>query len=213
VTVAAEDLGHTLRCPLCARRFFAPRDADAEPAAEPPWRSAAGPPLRASDYNNYRRGRYDDYNDRVRRRRSWPYRDHDDHPRELVRYAKVECASPGTGLIVVGVLTILMGLWQTVSSFQMFDDFTDSGPYLSLGYAVYSILTGGFWIFAGIQMKDAKLYGLSMVACVTVIIPGVSPCCVLGLIFGIMGITKLNDPRVKRGFQANRPGFDPDTAA
>ena len=30
-------------------------------------------------------------------------------------------------------------------------------------------------------------------------------------IFGIMGITKLNDTRVKRGFEANKPGFDADS--
>ena len=65
---------------------------------------------------------------------------------------------------------------------------------------------------AGKQMMEAKQYGLCLVACVMVLIPGVSPCCVIGLFFGITGITRLNDPRVKRGFAANRPGFDPDAA-
>lgn len=210
VTVMVEDLGHTLRCPMCARRFRAPR----EPSAEPPWRSAAGPPpRRASDYDSRRREQYDDYNDRARRRRLWPYREHDDNPRELVRYAMTECAAPSTGLIVVGVLTVLIGLWRAVSMFWVFDEPVDSGLYLLLGYGLYSVLVGGFWVFAGIQMKEAKMYGLSMIACITVLIPGVSPCCVLGIVFGVMGISKLNDPRVKRGFQANRPGFDPDAPA
>lgn len=214
VTVMAEDLGHTLRCPLCARRFRAPREPSAEHTADPPWRNAVGPPpRRASDYDSRRREQYDDYNDRARRRRLWPYREHDDTPQELVRYAKTECAAPSTGLIVVGVLTVLVGMWRAVSTFWMLDEFADSGLYLLLGYGLYSVLVGGFWIFAGIQMKEAKLFGLSMIACITVIIPGVSPCCILGLIFGTMGISKLNDPRVKRGFQANQPGFDPDAPA
>lgn len=110
-------------------------------------------------------------------------------------------------------MTVLVGLFRAGSTLWMVGEFDEPGTYLWLGYGLYSVLVGGFWVYAGLQFKEAKQYGLCLVACVTVLIPGVSPCCLLGLIFGIMGLTKLNNARVKKGFQANRPGYDPDTPA
>ncbi len=209
ITVAVDDLGHRLVCPLCDRPFLTPPPLHT--ADEPPWRSAGGPPPRRSAYDDHRRDPYDDYNDRGHRRRSWPYREHDESPKALVRDAQTECTGPGTGLIVVGSLSILMGLVRAGSMlFWVADGTADAETYLWIGYGVYSLAAGAFWVYAGIQLQQAKLYGVCLVACVTVLIPGVSPCCVLGVIFGIMGLTKLNDPRVKKGFAANRPGYDPD---
>jgi hypothetical protein len=116
------------------------------------------------------------------------------------------------------VLTILVGLFRVVAG--AIGGVAGAGGggganeelvmVLLVGYGVYSILMGGFLVYAGIQMREAKQYALSMIACVVALIPGVSPCCLLGLIFGIMGISKLNEARVKRGFEANRTGYDPD---
>ena len=191
VTVAVEDLGHSLRCPLCARQFHT--NPPLTPADDtPPWRAADVPPGR---------------------QREWPYIVRTDTPKALVRDAKTECTAAATGLIIVGAMTVLVGLVRAGSTLWMVGEFDEPGTYLWLGYGLYSVLVGGFWVYAGLQFKEAKQYGLCLVACVTVLIPGVSPCCVLGLIFGIMGLVKLNDSRVKKGFQANRPGYDPDTPA
>jgi hypothetical protein len=132
-----------------------------------------------------------------------------DSPQEQIRYAMSECDGPGTGLIVIGVLTVLSGLSGVVTSAAQFD--TGSEPLLMLGLGIYSVLAGAFWVYAGNQMKAAKQYGVCLIGCVSVIIPGVSPCCVLGVVFGLSGVSKLNDRRVKLGFAANRPDFDPDT--
>lgn len=206
VTVAAEDLGHSLRCPLCAVRFPAPPPPD-----DPPWRPAHGPPPRRGGSSDRRRDQYDDYNDRTRREREWPYREHGESPQELVRNAKTQCTAAGTGLIVVGVLTLVMALPHTAGAIiLMCEDPPDPGLALMLAYGLYSLLVGGFWVYAGRQLQQAKHYGLCLVACGTILIPGVSPCCLLGLVFGIMGLVKLNAPDVKAGFAANRPGYDPD---
>lgn len=206
VTVAAEDLGHSLRCPLCAVRFPAPPPPD-----DPPWRPAHGPPPRRGGSSDRRRDQYDDYNDRTRREREWPYREHGESPQELVRNAKTQCTAAGTGLIFVGSLSVLMGLVRAGGMlFWIVDGTADTWIYLHFGYGLYSLLVGGFWVYAGRQLQQAKHYGLCLVACGTILIPGVSPCCLLGLVFGIMGLVKLNAPDVKAGFAANRPGYDPD---
>ena len=210
----AEDVGRLVECPACDKQFTADPPHDPEPPAEdePPWRKAGGPPPRTSRYDDHRRGQYDDYTDPVRRRRQWPYRDHDDSPAALIRYAQDECNGPASGLMVVGMLTLLAGVGRLILSFTGVNNAGDP-TYFLIGFSVYSVVVGAFWVYAGLQMKEAKQYGLCLVACVMVLIPGVSPCCVIGLFFGIAGVNKLNDPRVKRGFAANRPGYDPDTPA
>lgn len=51
-----------------------------------------------------------------------------------------------------------------------------------------------------IQMKNLRKRSMSMTACVLGSIPCISPCCVLGIPFGIWGLVVLNDPQVRRAF-------------
>lgn len=190
----AEDVGRLVECPACDKQFT----ADPPPAVEdePPWRKTADP----ENADTHRP-----------RRRPWPFRDFEESPAGLVRYAQDQCNGAGCGLVVVGALTLLAGLGRIFLTVIAGNNASGPTPLL-LGIAVYSVFVGAFWMYAGKQMMEAKQYGLCLVACVMVIIPGVSPCCVIGLFFGISGIARLNDPRVKDGFAANRPGFDPDAA-
>jgi hypothetical protein len=186
----ADDAGRLVECPACEQQFTADPPP---PAVEPPWRRAGDP----------------DDTDRPRRRQ-WPFRDFDESADGLVRYAQDQCNGAGCGLVVVGALTLVAGLGRMILSLSAGNNAGGGPTPLLLGVGVYSVLVGAFWMYAGKQMMAAKQYGLCLVACVMVLIPGVSPCCVIGLFFGISGISRLNDPRVKRGFAANRPGFDPD---
>lgn len=217
VAVATEDLGHLMLCPLCDEQFIPSRSDNLQTSPEDSgdgYRVMAerdeGPP--------WRREREDDDYDR-RRRRSLAYRrDEDESPRSLIRYAKAECSASAVGLIVVGALTILFGALRLVLvGGVLATGATDEDEQLAMAVGiavgVYSLVMGAFVVYAGSRMREAKNYPLCMIGCVLVLIPGISPCCILGLVFGIMGITKLNDGRVKRGFEANRPGYDPDAAA
>lgn len=170
-----------------------------------------------------RRSRYDDEDDddRPRRRRRSRY-DDDDTPDDLIAYAKRECSAAGVGIIVIGVLTVLVGLLRIAAGALGGVGGAGGGGagaggpdeglmmVIMIGYGVYSLVMGGFLVYAGTRMREAKNYGLCMIACVLSLIPGLSPCCILGLVFGIMGVTKLNDSRVKRGFEANKPEYDGD---
>lgn len=184
----AEDVGALVECPACNRTFTADPPPPTPPADVPPWQR---PREREPGCS----------------RRTLADRDLDS-PQEQIDYAKSECESPGNGLRVIGMLTVVSGLFEVVMVAGRFDG--NSGTLQMLGYGVYSVLTGAFWVYAGVQMQAVKQYGVCLIGCVSVIIPGVSPCCMLGVIFGLMGVSKLNDRRVKLGFAANRPDLDPD---
>jgi len=51
------------------------------------------------------------------------------------------------------------------------------------------------------QMRNLKSYGLAMTGSILSMIPYISPCCLLGLPFGIWSIVVLNDENVKSAFR------------
>jgi hypothetical protein len=50
-------------------------------------------------------------------------------------------------------------------------------------------------------MKNLQSYGLAMTASIVAMIPCISPCCILGLPFGIWALVILNRPEVKAAFR------------
>jgi uncharacterized C2H2 Zn-finger protein len=234
VTVAAEDLGHLLQCPRCNGTFVAagppPGRADRQEADDdrgPGWQRRSERQSRYDDDDDRprRRSRYDDDDDydRPRRRRRRPSRYDDDYednsPEGLIAHAKRECGAAGIGLIVIAVLGLLGGVLGVVLYGAVlggafgggggggFGNMSPEEVWVNMGMSVLQLFVSGFLLYAGIQLREVKQYGMCMIALVMAMVPGFSPCCLLGLVFGIIGITKLNDPRVKRGFEANRAGY------
>lgn len=129
---------------------------------------------------------------------------------------------PAIGLMVamgIGLVVALLGLLQNalgmagigpgavppdidpaameqVRVFQMFS----GGIGIALG--VISIIVGIVVILGAIKMKNLESYGFALTASILSLIPCVSPCCLLGLVFGIWGIVVLNDPQVKAAFRS-----------
>jgi len=200
----------------------------------PPWRSGSRSGSRSGDLPRYdddkdddrggsRRSRYDDDDDdddrpRGRRRRRY---DDDDTPEDLVRYAQRECGATGVGLMIIAVLGFLGGVLGLVVYGMMIGGAfpNDAGPgggvpewqiYFNMAVCVVQLFVGAFLLYAGMQIRQAKQYGMCLVACIICMVPYFSPCCILGLVFGIMGIVKLSDARVKKGFEANKPEYQGD---
>ena len=56
-------------------------------------------------------------------------------------------------------------------------------------------------IFKGVaKMQRLENFQFAMTTCILAIVPCVSPCCLLGLPFGIWALTVINRPEVKRNF-------------
>ena len=206
ISVNEEDLGHPIECPLCSKVFVA--------------RGAGSSYVGASKYDD------DDYRPRRKRRRS-RYRDDDEDDDDPVGHAIREVNASAVGIIVCGWISVVICVVRLVFVVFAIGVLMPGGPggfgagggagvgsEIQLVIAIVSnimgVFYGGFAIFAGSQMRKAKNYGLSMTICIISLVPVLNPCCILGLIFGIMGLVKLNETRVKKGFQMNRPGFDPD---
>lgn len=67
---------------------------------------------------------------------------------------------------------------------------------------IISIIGGIAIIMGAIKMKNLESYSFALTASILALVPCISPCCPLGLIFGIWGIVVLNDPQVKAAFRS-----------
>jgi hypothetical protein len=79
-------------------------------------------------------------------------------------------------------------------------------PAEAVGHAVGGVLGaalglvwGGLVTGGAVQMRRMQSYGLAMTACIIAMLP-CNACCILGLPFGIWGLTVLNRPEVKEAF-------------
>ncbi|MCS6850987.1 MAG: hypothetical protein NZ700_07430 [Gemmataceae bacterium] len=66
--------------------------------------------------------------------------------------------------------------------------------------AVIGVAIGALVIWGALKMKSLQSYGLAVASSVLAMIPCISPCCLLGLPFGIWSLVVLNDPQVKSAF-------------
>lgn len=188
VTVSTADLGHEMECPLCDRPFVARGEGESG------WRP-----------------RYDDRGDRRRSR----YADEWDDDRDLVEFAKRECNAAGIGLMVTGWIGLALSPLLILFVVMDAGGGKDEAVLIAVfgGFFLFQVVVSILQIVGGRQMRHAKSWGLGMTACISglgsFLLCGVLG--VLGLVFGIIGIVKLNNQRVKRGFQLNNPHYDPDS--
>jgi len=65
---------------------------------------------------------------------------------------------------------------------------------------VVGILIGLVILFGAIKMKRLEGYTLAVTSCILAMVPCLSPCCLLGLPFGIWALVVLCKPEVKAAF-------------
>jgi hypothetical protein len=73
-----------------------------------------------------------------------------------------------------------------------------SGPI----FAIVAILCSAFIIFGALKMKNLQSRNLAMAAAILACIPCLSPCCCVGIPFGIWALVVMNKPEVKGSFTA-----------
>lgn len=106
----------------------------------------------------------------------------------------------GIAFAVLGILANILGIG--LGGMAGGDD--RFAQYFSGTVGVVSSLigigVGGFIIYGAMQMKNMSNYGLALAASILVMIPCMSPCCLLGLPVGIWALVVLLNQDVKRAF-------------
>ncbi len=140
-------------------------------------------------------------------------------PGEPDPMAAARVAGPAIALSVVGILNIITGLglagvYGTIAAMVA----TGNGAgIIPLRSTPDQVMTGSiFWIILGVvglllgivlligamKMKRLESHTFAVIASIVAIIPCVSPCCLLGLPFGIWAIVVLSDHSVKAAFRS-----------
>jgi phage FluMu protein Com len=129
-------------------------------------------------------------------------------------FAKQRVAGPATALIVTAVLGLIGNVLSlafigfvlsqrpALPPNNNLDDFTG---YMNLGVAFIGLPVGVVMLIGAMKMKKLESYGLAMAGAILGMIPYLSPCCLLGLPFGIWALVVLSDGSVKAAFR-NRSG-------
>jgi hypothetical protein len=135
---------------------------------------------------------------------------------DLRSYAEARVSGPATGLIVLGVIGIALNaiglLLNIVAGFGAINAGQGVGGnapiaatlgsgIVGIGTGIVSLIFSVLIIVGAIKMKRLESHGLAMAAAIIAIIPCFSPCCLLGLPFGIWALTALDDAQVKAAFQ------------
>ena len=133
---------------------------------------------------------------------------------DLRSYAEARVSGPATGLIVLGVIGValnLMGLLIHMVGFAAGNAGRGGavndpiavflgGGIIGIGGGIFSLIVSVLIIVGAIKMKRLESHGLAMAAAIIAIIPCFSPCCLLGIPFGIWALTVLSDAQVKAAF-------------
>ncbi len=126
---------------------------------------------------------------------------------------------PAIGLKVTAILNLVLALWSLVklilfrsdvsqlySGIPQFND-PQVQQLLHLVYGPLGIINGLFALamsvlvlIGAIKMQSLRSFGFAFAAAILAMIPCLTPCCVLGLPFGIWALVVLNKPEVKSQF-------------
>jgi len=221
-------IGKNVKCPGCLRQFVATADtglsrreesfrATEEPSTMPRGDNESprdtDDAFRAKEEQPVRPGRLprlddyeddDDLDDFPRRRRRGPNRE----------FALSRVSGPANGLMaagIIGIIVCLLGVAGGAANVGGGGRGARAAPFVAAGNAAGNVvgsvigLATSILVVVGAQkMKNLESYGLAKAAAIIAIIPCISPCCILGIPFGIMALNALNDPGVKQAFDTGQ---------
>ncbi len=187
--------GRPARCPACGALSTVPGTVEGRPAASDVTPPPGGAPA-AEDYSSPEAA------PRV-----------EVLPDELEHWASMRVSGPATALIVTAVLGMALNGLAVIANLNMmamraqppkiFDDLPvhfHAGMHLAGG--IFGLAMGALVLFGAYKMKNLESYALAMTAAVVALVPCTSPCCVLGLPFGIWALVVLGDAAVHAAFRS-----------
>lgn len=206
-----ETAGKQAKCPQCGTIQQIPSPTTAPPPASPfaPGTPSLGPAAEApSGAPSGQANPYQSPGDYGTAPTAWS------DPSYLRTYALDRVSTPATLLIVTGSLgLVLQVLGAVVNVIQMVGlGAVQPGAgggmemlLLSGGFGVVSSLIGiaisTIVILGGLKMKRLESHTWAMTSAIVALIPCISPCCLLGLPFGVWALVVLNDPQVRMAFR------------
>jgi len=120
----------------------------------------------------------------------------------------------GIGLALLGLVMNLVGVGMGAAGaagafegLEGINDATDLTGLLGQGMlgvaqSIAGLVVGVVCLIGGNKMRKLEAYNFSMVTSILIMVPCLSPCCILGLPFGIWGLVVLNDATVKAAFRS-----------
>src|SRR5262245_22061726 len=185
-------------CPGCGKAFEA-HPPGVPPKPPPPDTYHAEEPVRPPAYEYGRESnrpspRYDDDDD--------DYRDEKrQRQRRKERKAAAMCLAPGIVFICAAVVNMAVGGFFVLGHMSDIrsnekDEFTVPSLIVHTASIVASIVI----VLGGIQMIRLQTWGLGIAASILCLIPGISPCCIMGIPCGVWGLVVLCNGKVKESF-------------
>jgi hypothetical protein len=120
-------------------------------------------------------------------------------------------STPAVCLIVTAVLGLIAQTMGLIANVVQIGAGAHFGPRqelpiqvmgpIAIGSGVIGIVIGVLILVGAMKMKSLENYTLAMTGAILAMIPCISPCCLLGLPFGIWAIVVLSDPAVKSAFK------------
>jgi hypothetical protein len=114
---------------------------------------------------------------------------------------------------IIGLVLVAAGLVMnvlTLSGFQIFPQqindpqmqklFSSLGGGLGIVQSIIGGVVGVIVLIGAAKMQKLESYQFALTASIVAMLPCISPCCVLGLPFGIWALVVLNKPEVKSQF-------------
>jgi cytochrome b subunit of formate dehydrogenase len=118
---------------------------------------------------------------------------------------------PAIFLIVTAGIGILLNIYKIISGMLGIGSMGSSQelekyvPWLTgsviMALSVVGIIFALFIVFTSIKMMKMEKWGLAMTGAIVAMVPCVSPCCILGIPFGIWAIVALTNADVKAAFK------------
>jgi hypothetical protein len=127
--------------------------------------------------------------------------------------ATAEVTGPATGLLVTAILggaIQLLGLFANMlgvglgsitaeASEQQIMNWLSGG--IGVASAAIGLLIAGLIIYASMEMKKLRQWGLAVAASILAMVPCISPCCIIGLPMGIWSLVILVRDDIKSAFR------------
>jgi hypothetical protein len=129
-------------------------------------------------------------------------------------YAANKVKGPALGVLIstiVGLLLTLLGIVLNILGLSLIAVADQPAQpeivsvvgqgIIGLVFNIIALIGGGVIVFGCLKMMKLQSYGFAFTTCILAMIPCISPCCLLGIPFGIWGLVVLNEPRVKNSFR------------